>query len=86
MSLARVMGPPARQWHGTTNTTLDVGNPIAHTPKQAMATLKRSTGLHRLVMIGCACLVWDRMVDGVKDGGASVRRWLSDWTSVLAVR
>jgi carbamoyltransferase len=43
------------------NTSLNVGAPIAHTPEQALATLKRARGLDGLLMIseeGLATLVW----------------------------
>ena len=43
------------------NTSLNVGAPIAHTPEQAVATLKRARGMDGLLMIGdegLATLVW----------------------------
>jgi carbamoyltransferase len=43
------------------NTSLNVGTPIAHTPEQAIATLKRARGMDGLLMIGedqQATLVW----------------------------
>jgi len=43
------------------NTSLNVGAPIAHTPEQALATLKRARGMDGLLMIDrdrCATLVW----------------------------
>ncbi|MGH2852784.1 MAG: carbamoyltransferase C-terminal domain-containing protein [Solirubrobacteraceae bacterium] len=49
------------------NTSLNVGAPIAHTPEQAVVTLKRARGMDGLLMIGSdwqATLVWleDRAV------------------------
>lgn len=43
------------------NTSLNVGAPIAHTPEQALDTLKRARGMDGLLMIGSdrqATLVW----------------------------
>jgi carbamoyltransferase len=43
------------------NTSLNVGAPIAHTPEQAITTLKRARGMDGLLMIGSdrqATLVW----------------------------
>jgi carbamoyltransferase len=43
------------------NTSLNVGAPIAHTPEQAIETLKRARGMDGLLMIGSdrqATLVW----------------------------
>jgi carbamoyltransferase len=43
------------------NTSLNVGAPIAHTPSQAVATLKRARGMDGLLMIGRdrhATLIW----------------------------
>lgn len=43
------------------NTSLNVGAPIAHTPEQAVTTLKRARGMDGLLMIGddrLATLVW----------------------------
>ena len=43
------------------NTSLNVGAPIAHTPEQAVETLKRARGMDGLLMIGAerlATLVW----------------------------
>jgi carbamoyltransferase len=50
------------------NTSLNVGAPIAHTPEQAITTLKRARGMDGLLMIGSdrqATLVWleDRAED-----------------------
>jgi carbamoyltransferase len=43
------------------NTSLNVGAPIAHTPQQAIETLKRARGMDGLLLIGSdrhAILVW----------------------------
>jgi len=64
------------------NTSLNVGAPIAHTPEQAVETLKRAHGLDGLLMIGeerQATLVWledrpearDRLL-------GSVDRWAAE--------
>jgi carbamoyltransferase len=61
------------------NTSLNVGAPIAHTPEQALATLKRARGMDGLLMVSGdlrATLVWlnDR-VEIRERLMASVRAW-----------
>lgn len=64
------------------NTSLNVGAPIAHTPEQALATLKRARGMDGLLMIDSerlATLVWlqnppearERLMD-------SIRAWAAE--------
>jgi carbamoyltransferase len=64
------------------NTSLNVGAPIAHTPEQAMRTLKRARGMDGLLMIGRdrqATLVWlqDR-VDARERLMESVSAWTQE--------
>lgn len=64
------------------NTSLNVGSPIAQTPTQAIETLRRSKGMHVLVMIsdsGVCRMLWHRSEIGRKDGGRQLRRWLAQW-------
>ncbi len=60
------------------NTSLNVGAPIAHTPEQALATLRRAHGMDGLLTIaadGQASLVWlddrvdlrERLMDSIAD-------------------
>jgi carbamoyltransferase len=64
------------------NTSLNVGAPIAHTPEQALETLKRAKGMDGLLMLSAECqasLVWledrpearRRLID-------SVERWRAE--------
>jgi carbamoyltransferase len=70
------------------NTSLNVGAPIAHTPEQAVETLKRARGMDGLLMIGedrQATLTWlddrpearGRLID-------SVERWQAETGVVLS--
>jgi carbamoyltransferase len=63
------------------NTSLNVGAPIAHTPEQAVATLKRARGMDGLLMIDeqrQATLVWlkdraearERLMESVREWSA----------------
>jgi carbamoyltransferase len=64
------------------NTSLNVGAPIAHTPEQAIETLKRARGMDGLLMIGSdghAILVW--LEDRIAAYGRlmeSVHAWAQD--------
>jgi carbamoyltransferase len=56
LSMGRRVGAEA-----LVNTSLNVGAPIAHTPEQAVTTLRRAKGMDGLLMIGAAgqaTLVW----------------------------
>ena len=67
------------------NTSLNVGSPIAQTPVHALETLKRSKGMHALVMIagdGEAYVVWHDVDRPPKDGGQALRRWINEWAGV----
>jgi carbamoyltransferase len=61
------------------NTSLNVGAPIAHTPEQAISTLKRARGMDGLLMIGNdleATLVWlEDRADVRERLMESVRAW-----------
>jgi carbamoyltransferase len=64
------------------NTSLNVGAPIAHTPEQAIVTLKRARGMDGLLMIGedrQATLVWlEDRVDVRERLLESVRMWTQE--------
>jgi carbamoyltransferase len=69
------------------NTSLNVGAPIAHTPMQAIDTLKRARGMDGLLMIDRdrqATLVWlEDRVDVRERLMESVRAWVADTGSAL---
>ncbi|MGA9286647.1 MAG: carbamoyltransferase C-terminal domain-containing protein [Solirubrobacteraceae bacterium] len=61
------------------NTSLNVGAPIAHTPEQALATLKRARGMDGLLMIDRdlqARLVW---LEDRTDACERLMGWLGEW-------
>ena len=64
------------------NTSLNVGAPIAHTPEQALETLKRAKGMDGLLMIGeerQATLVWlEDRPDARRRLIESVERWRAE--------
>jgi len=64
------------------NTSLNVGAPIAHTPAQALATLKRAHGMDGLVMVDGdrqATLVWlEDRVDVRERLMESLRSWTEE--------
>lgn len=64
------------------NTSLNVGAPIAQTPRQALETLRRSQGMHGLFLVsreGDVFLAWHHITLPPKDAGATLARWLIDW-------
>ncbi|HEX8065562.1 MAG TPA: carbamoyltransferase C-terminal domain-containing protein [Thermoleophilaceae bacterium] len=64
------------------NTSLNVGAPIAHTPEQAIETLRRSRGMDGLLAIGAggeALLAW--LETRRDDFDARLARWLADWSA-----
>ena len=66
------------------NTSLNVGGPIAQSPTQALAAMKRAKALTGLVMIseeGEAYLAWHNITDGLKDGGGQLQQWYEAWKS-----
>src|SRR5262249_27688345 len=65
------------------NTSLNVGSPIAHSPVQALETLKRSKGMHGLLVIAEEgdAYVPGQDVDGPrKDRGRALRGWIRQWS------
>ncbi len=63
------------------NTSLNVGAPIAHTPAQALATLKRARGMDGLLMIGDegrATLVW---LEDRADARSRLMESVGAWTA-----
>lgn len=69
------------------NTSLNVGAPICQTPAQALETLRRSKGMHALLMIaeeGDAFLVWHRAAAPPKDSGAQLMKWVAAWEQEAA--
>jgi carbamoyltransferase len=64
------------------NTSLNVGAPIAQTPVQALETLKRSRGMHGLLVIadeGDAYIAWHDVDSPPKDRGRALRGWMHRW-------
>ncbi|WP_231741944.1 carbamoyltransferase C-terminal domain-containing protein [Stieleria varia] len=64
------------------NTSLNVGTPIVQTPSQALEALRRSMGMHCLIMIsdsGACWITWHLKVQGYKDGGQQLRQWIHQW-------
>ena len=65
------------------NTSLNVGSPIAQTPVQALQTLRRSRGMHGLIMIaddGDAYVAWHDVDTPPKDRGQALREWMHEWS------
>jgi carbamoyltransferase len=62
------------------NTSFNVAGPIAQTPQQALATLRRSKGLDAVLMVADEGFVFAALHRG-KDGlgGARFRHWLDAW-------
>ncbi|HTS21332.1 MAG TPA: carbamoyltransferase C-terminal domain-containing protein, partial [Casimicrobiaceae bacterium] len=61
------------------NTSLNVGAPIAQTPVQALRTLKKSRGMHGLVLIaadGETHVAWHDVDSPPKDRGRALRAWI----------
>jgi carbamoyltransferase len=64
------------------NTSLNVGAPIAQTPLQALETLKKSRGMHGLILVaesGEAYIAWHEIEIGAKDAGRALRGWIEAW-------
>ncbi|MEZ5943081.1 MAG: carbamoyltransferase C-terminal domain-containing protein [Planctomycetaceae bacterium] len=64
------------------NTSLNVGSPIAQTPKHALDTMKRAKSLSGLIMVGAngqARLAWHTVDIAPKDGGRQLNAWLTEW-------
>jgi carbamoyltransferase len=70
------------------NTSLNVGSPIVQTPQHALTTLKRSKGMHGLLMIGSngeAFLSWHAVDSHPKDSGRTIQRWVREWNAERGV-
>ncbi|MCA8990702.1 MAG: hypothetical protein KDA88_01925 [Planctomycetaceae bacterium] len=64
------------------NTSLNVGSPIAQTPKHALDTMKRAKSLSGLIMVGSngqARLAWHTVDVAPKDGGRQLNTWVKEW-------
>jgi carbamoyltransferase len=64
------------------NTSLNVGSPIVQTPRQALQTLKKSTGMHGLLLIsaeGEATIAWHKIYAPPQDAGRRLLGWLHAW-------
>ena len=62
------------------NTSFNVAGPIAQTPMQALATLRRSQGLDAVLMVSAEGPVFAALHGGASgDGGKRFRQWLNDW-------
>ncbi len=62
------------------NTSFNVAGPIAQTPAQALATLRRSQGLDAVLMVSAEGPVFAALHGGAGgDGGKRFRQWLKDW-------
>ncbi|HZD90665.1 MAG TPA: carbamoyltransferase C-terminal domain-containing protein [Pseudolabrys sp.] len=62
------------------NTSFNVAGPIAQTPQQALATLRRSQGLDAVLMVSSDGPVFAALHGGASGaGGARFRQWLGDW-------
>jgi carbamoyltransferase len=60
------------------NTSFNVAGPIAQTPKQAIATMRRSKGLDVLLLVASDGVVYAAWLDGERDIGG-FKGWLSAW-------
>lgn len=71
------------------NTSLNVGAPIAQTPEQALATLKRARGMDGLLLIGSegqATLAWLEDRDGGRERlSERIEEWARETGSALAL-
>lgn len=64
------------------NTSFNIGSAIVQTPRQAIATLKRSKGMAGVVMIGGdgeACIAYHEVENGLKDGGRQLTEFFRQW-------
>ncbi|MEZ6064788.1 MAG: carbamoyltransferase C-terminal domain-containing protein [Planctomycetaceae bacterium] len=68
------------------NTSLNVGAPIAQTPEQALETIRRSAGMHGLLMIaadGTCWMAWHNIRTSHKDEGETIRRFMSEYSGAV---
>ncbi len=69
------------------NTSFNVAGPIAQTPVQALATLRRSQGLDAVLMVSAEGPVFAALHGGASgDGGKRFRQWLKDWQAETGKR
>ena len=69
------------------NTSFNVAGPIAQTPVQALATLRRSQGLDAVLMVSAEGPVFAALHGGASgDGGKRFRQWLEDWQAETGKR
>ena len=69
------------------NTSFNVAGPIAQTPEQALATLRRSQGLDAVLMVSAEGPVFAALHGGAGgDGGRRFRQWLTDWQAETGER
>jgi carbamoyltransferase len=61
------------------NTSFNVAGPIAHTPQQALDTLRRSRGLDAMLMFAEDGPVFAAL----HAGAASFRKWLNAWQAEI---
>jgi carbamoyltransferase len=79
-AMGRRMGVEA-----SVNTSLNVGSPIAQTPKQALDALRKAKALTGLLMLsaeGDAFMAWDTSEAAPKDGGERLRRLMQEWKAL----
>jgi carbamoyltransferase len=65
------------------NTSFNVAGPIAQTPRQAIATLRRSKGLDVVLLVASDGKVTAAWHGGVRDSGR-FSAWLAEWRSARA--
>jgi len=69
------------------NTSFNVAGPIAQTPVQALATLRRSQGLDAVLMVSAEGPVFAALHGGASgDGGKRFRQWLANWQAETGKR
>jgi carbamoyltransferase len=69
------------------NTSFNVAGPIAQTPAQALATLRRAKGLDAVMMFAEEGPVYAALHGGAGgDGGVRFRGWLEAWEKETALR
>jgi len=69
------------------NTSFNVAGPIAQTPAQAIATLRRSKGLDAVLMVSAEGPVFAALHGGTGgEGGERFRQWLKEWQAESGAR
>ena len=67
------------------NTSLNVGTPIVQSPEQCLEAIRRSKGMHGVLMIaaeGQAYLTWHNIRTEYKDEGVQVRAWIDEHAEI----